>query len=105
MFSNMVLARTRPEYDLRCHDCGSPHWLDTSLPVEFWNRIAKPEDILCLLCIDDRMKAMRLNCEVEFYFVGNAIKSKLYRKGSVRSKRERWRRILLRLKDGWSGGT
>ena len=95
-----ILSRTRPEYDLRCDECGSPHWFDTSLPIDLWNRIAKPEDILCLLCIDDRMRAQGFTCEIEFYFVGKAVKSKLYGRGSIRSRWETLRRIFLRLKDG-----
>lgn len=96
-----IPARTRPEYDLRCQECGSPHWLDTSLPIEMWNKIARSEDIFCLLCIDDKMKALDLTCEVEFYFVGKAVASKLYGKGSIRSRWETWRRFFLRLKDGF----
>lgn len=76
-------TRTRPDYDLRCDACGAPHWLDTSLSSEVWNTIARrgqPDEVglLCLLCIDERMEAAGLTDEAEFYFVGGALKSKLY---------------------------
>lgn len=71
--------RTRTDYDLRCQECGRAHILDTSLPSEIWNQIAKPEDHLCTTCIDDRLAVKGLTAEAEFYFVGNALVSKLYR--------------------------
>lgn len=105
-------SRTRPDYDLRCQDCGAPHWLDTSLPSVIWNQIAKPGDILCLLCIDNRLQAKGLTCnEAEFYFVGAALSSKLYAEshGNVqnlqrqlaeaRAEVERLRKALRRIQD------
>ncbi len=75
----MTDNRTRPEYDLTCQDCGKAHILDTSLPSEIWNQIAKPEDVLCALCIDARLVKTGLTCDVaEFYFSGQALKSRLY---------------------------
>lgn len=72
-------SRTRPDYDLRCDDCGAPHNFDTSLPSAVWNQVADPADILCLLCIDARLEKAGLKCdEAEFYFVGRALSSKLY---------------------------
>ena len=70
--------RTRHDYDLTCSQCGKAHILDTSLPSEIWNQIAAPEDILCTLCIDERLAAKGLSCLAEFYFVGDALTSKLY---------------------------
>ncbi len=70
---------TRPDYDLRCQECGRAHILDTSIPSEIWNQIADPSDILCTLCIDRRMADKGLaSAEAEFYFVGRALTSKLY---------------------------
>ena len=79
----MVLAernanRTRPDYNLRCQECGAAHNLDTSIPSKIWNVIAPDVSILCTLCIDERMAAKGLTAEAEFYFVGKALKSKLY---------------------------
>lgn len=71
-------ARTRPDYDLRCQQCGAPHWLDTSLPSAIWNQIADPSDLLCMLCIDERLTAKGLRAEAEFYFVGSSLTSRLY---------------------------
>lgn len=48
-------SRTRPDYDRRCTACSAPHWLDTSIPSEIWNQIAKDDELLCLLCIDERV--------------------------------------------------
>jgi hypothetical protein len=70
--------RTRPDYDFRCQDCGAPHNLDTSIPSEIWNRIAPDRGALCTLCIDDRLAEAGLTTEAEFYFVGRALKSRLY---------------------------
>ncbi|HEX7051762.1 MAG TPA: hypothetical protein VF188_16270 [Longimicrobiales bacterium] len=61
-----------------CQDCGRKHQLDTSLPSEIWNRIARPEDVLCVECIDRRAKAAGVTAEVEFYYVGEAIRSRRY---------------------------
>lgn len=71
-------SRTRPDYDLRCDECGAPHWLDCSLPSETWNAISNGASILCVLCIDARLKAAGLNAECEFYFVGDALSGKMY---------------------------
>ncbi len=69
---------TRPEYDLRCEECGRAHILDTVLPSEIWNQIAEPGNLLCMICIDRRLAAKGLKAEAEFYFVGKALLSKLY---------------------------
>lgn len=71
-------SRTRPDYDLHCQECGAPHWIDTVLPSETWNQIADPSDLLCMLCIDARLKAAGLHAEAEFYFGGAALVSKMY---------------------------
>jgi hypothetical protein len=87
-------CRTRPDYNLRCQDCGAPHNLDTSIPSPIWNAICenRPEvppgaagigmpevGLLCILCIDERLQKAGLTChEAEFYFVGRALSSKLY---------------------------
>lgn len=92
--------RTRPDYDLRCQECGAPHWLDTSLPSEIWNRIAKPEDILCLLCIDERLERAGIKTDqAEFYFVGRALQSKVYAEshGRVAEAERRAERAEARL--------
>ena len=71
--------RTRPDYDLRCQDCGRAHILDTSIPSEIWNVIASDVGILCMTCIDDRLVKHDIKCDqAEFYFVGAALSSKLY---------------------------
>lgn len=70
--------RTRPDYDLRCGDCGRAHILDTSIPSAIWNKVAADASILCTTCIDDRMAKHGVEGEAEFYFVGKALKSKLY---------------------------
>ncbi len=71
-------ARTRPDYDLTCDECGAPHWIDTSIPSAIWNQIAEPHAMLCMLCIDERLKVAGLTAEAEFHFCGEALKSKLY---------------------------
>jgi hypothetical protein len=72
-------SRTRPDYDLRCEDCGAPHWFDTSIPSKVWNQIAAPHMVLCLLCIDARLQEAGLTCDkAEFYFSGTALRSRLY---------------------------
>lgn len=70
--------RTRPEYNLRCEDCGRAHILDTSIPSEIWNQIAGDASILCTTCIDDRMVKHGLEGEAKFYFVGKALICALY---------------------------
>jgi len=71
--------RTREDYDLHCTQCGKAHILDTVLPSEIWNQIAAPEDLLCTLCIDDRLAAKGLTfSEAEFYYGGPALQSSLY---------------------------
>lgn len=73
-------CRTRADYNLRCQDCGAAHNVDTSLPSHIWNQIAKPEDVLCTLCIDERLQRAGLTCnEAEFYYVGTALRSKPYK--------------------------
>lgn len=71
-------ARTRDDYDLRCQNCGAPHNLDTSIPSEIWNQIAEPEDILCTLCIEEKLQAKGLTAKAQFYFSGEALSSQLY---------------------------
>jgi hypothetical protein len=82
-------SRTRADYDLRCEDCGAAHNLDTSIPSELWNRICRnpgaaemglsETEVLCTLCIDERLTKAGLTCDIaEFYFVGRALKSRLY---------------------------
>lgn len=89
-------SRTRPDYALRCDACGAPHWLDTSIPSEVWNRIAPEVGLLCLLCIDERVAALGLtNVPAEFYFVGKGLLSRLY-PGATREKvKEFLRRLLI----------
>lgn len=70
--------RTRPDYDLRCDDCGRAHILDTSIPSDIWNRVASDVSILCTTCIDARLVKAGLTCEAEFYYVGSALSSKMY---------------------------
>lgn len=65
--------------DLRCDDCGQHHQLDASIPSEIWNRIAPDGGLLCVDCIDRRAKALGLSFEVEFYWTGQAGRSRLYR--------------------------
>ncbi|MER8667687.1 hypothetical protein NKH45_10795 [Mesorhizobium sp. M1156] len=69
---------TRPDYDLRCEECGRAHILDTVIPSGIWNQIAEPHNVLCTVCIDKRLQAKGLTAEAEFYFVGDALVSKLY---------------------------
>lgn len=68
----------RPDYPFYCDECGRAHILDTVLPNEIWNRIADPNELLCALCIDGRLKAADIKAEAKFYFVGEAMKSSLY---------------------------
>lgn len=98
-------TRTRPDYDFRCEDCGAPHNLDTSIPSEIWNAIARAPGAaaigmpavgaLCTLCIDERMVKAGLTAEAEFYFVGRALTSTLYQEShgeiqaAVAAERER----------------
>lgn len=50
-----------------------------SIPSEIWNQICGSDDVLCVLCIDERLKKSGLKCdEAEFYFNGKSLKSKLY---------------------------
>lgn len=71
-------SRTRDDYNLRCEECGAPHWIDTSLPSGIWNRIAPDADVLCMLCIDDRLAAAGMKVEARFYFAGEGLQSELY---------------------------
>lgn len=71
-------CRTRSDYDLRCQDCGAPHWIDTSLPSETWNKIAAPSDLLCMLCIDERLQRVGLSAAAEFYYSGHSLTGKTY---------------------------
>lgn len=61
-----------------CQECGAPHWIDTSIPSDIWNQIAKPEEMLCTSCIDKRLNAAGLTAQAEFYFVGEALVSRMY---------------------------
>lgn len=92
-------ARTRPDYDIRCSQCGASHWVDTSIPSELWNQIAEAHDILCALCIDDRLAAKGLRCDdAEFYYVGAALSSSLY----ARDANDRIRALEAELAE-WKG--
>jgi hypothetical protein len=72
-------SRTRADYDLRCGECGAAHNLDTSIPSDLWNQIAAPADILCVLCIDEKLTKKGLQCDVaEFYYVGTSLSSRKY---------------------------
>lgn len=79
--------------DFRCEDCGERHVLDTTIPSHIWNAICEnrrgvlpgasgigmPEvSVLCTLCIDARLVKARLTAFAEFYFVGDALTSRLY---------------------------
>ena len=72
--------RTRPDYDLRCQDCGRAHILDTVIPSDIWNQIVPEPEIglLCTTCIDDRLVKAGLAIEAKFYYAGTALNSKLY---------------------------
>lgn len=70
--------RTVEGSNQRCQDCGAPHNIDTSIPSPIWNQIESEVGMLCTMCIDDRMAALGLTAEAEFYFVGRALRSKLY---------------------------
>lgn len=73
-------GKYKRDYDiLRCDDCSGPHDFDSVLPSEDWNKFAKPEELLCLRCIDKRATAHGLkDLLARFYFVGHAVKSELY---------------------------
>ncbi|MCW5695759.1 MAG: DUF551 domain-containing protein [Bauldia sp.] len=84
--------RTRPEYDLVCDQCGKAHILDTVLPSHIWNQIAQPHELLCTLCIDERLQKAGLRCEAaEFYYGGAALGSRPYgeAEAAAASMRER----------------
>lgn len=70
--------RPRDDYQVFCSDCGRAHVLDTVLPSEIWNKIASPDDLLCVVCIDTRLKKAGLTAEAEFYYSGDALRSRLY---------------------------
>ena len=73
------ISERRASEFYKCQQCGGPHLVDTSLPSVIWNQIAEPSDFLCTWCIDERLQAAGLSCnEAEFYFVGEALSSKLY---------------------------
>lgn len=95
-------ARTRPDYDLRCDECGAPHWLDTSIDLDIWDTIAPNGGVLCLLCIDAKVASAGLKCEAEFYFTGRAVVSKLYteRCGEIQNK-DKWIEELTNEVDKW----
>lgn len=65
---------------LTCGRCGGPYHLDTSIPSEVWNQIARPEDYWCTRCIDEAVAALGLSelVEAEFYLVGRGIVSRSY---------------------------
>lgn len=70
--------RPRDDYPVFCSDCGRAHVLDTVLPSGIWNKIASPDDLLCVVCIDTRLKKAGLTAEAEFYYSGDALRSRLY---------------------------
>lgn len=72
--ANAHALRTRPDYDIRCSSCGAPHWIDTSIPSDIWNQIAEPSDLLCMLCIDERLQAKGLTAKATFHYSGIALK-------------------------------
>lgn len=82
-------SRTRPDYDLRCDDCGAAHNVDTVIPSEIWNRVCRDPGaaklglqeagVLCTLCIEARLIRAGLTFDdAEFYYVGPALKSRMY---------------------------
>ena len=101
-------SRTRADYDLRCEDCGGSHYLDCSIPSDVWNRVCENRDgalpgadgigmkavtLLCAMCLDDRLVKAGIACDVaEFYFVGKALRSRMYAESSgdvAKAERER----------------
>lgn len=72
----------RPDYSLRCGECGRAHILDTSIPSHIWNQIARREELLCPVCIDMRLVQHGLSAEAEFYYAGKGLKSRLYGEGT-----------------------
>lgn len=71
--------RTRPDYDVFCADCGKGHIIDTVLPSPVWNQIAEPHELLCTLCIEDRLASAAIPCDVaEFYYAGPFLQSRIY---------------------------
>jgi hypothetical protein len=63
-----------------CGRCHGPYMGDTVVPSEIWNQIADPSDYWCTRCIDEAIAALGLSApvEVEWYFAGKGIVSKLY---------------------------
>lgn len=103
--------RTHHDDGLRCQRCDAPHWLDTSIPSEIWNQIVdrregKDDDwgLLCLLCIEELAAAKGLLCDVvEFYFVGAALRSRLYAESTGDIERlERELAALHEESDDWA---
>ena len=100
--------RTRPDYNLRCQDCGRAHILDTSIPSEIWEQITQDgAGILCITCIDERLAKAGLIATAQFYYVGTARQSQLYSEPDealrdqveqVTRERDQWRELA---KDAW----
>lgn len=73
-----IANRTRHDYDIYCSACGKAHILDTVIPSEIWNQIAEPNELLCTLCIDERLQDAEFIAEAQFFYAGHGLTSKLY---------------------------
>lgn len=65
--------------DFFCSDCGTKEYADCSVDSKIWNYVASPNEMLCPLCLDERLFAAGISgVECRFYFVGKSLSSAPY---------------------------
>ena len=55
-----------------CDGCGGPHWLDTVVSDDVWEKISDGASLLCTQCIDKRAVSKGITFLCVLYWAGEA---------------------------------